>query len=571
MTLKTLVLVAATLLAASFPALSVEVDVRGELDGAARENIATAAAIGRLQELDTPASGTIRRLLRQLPGQVRTALEPFGYYQAEIESRLEGEGEQQRVVVDVNPGDPVRIEQIDITWVTPDSQPPAIDQSFALQEGARLDHAQYESAKRAIQARLLDAGYLDARLETHRVAVRRADNAAVVSLKWNTGPRYRFGSVEFADAPLDEPFLRRYVPFEVGEYYSQSEVLALNVALLNSGYFESVSVGQGDPVGEVVPIRVQVVPRPRDLYEIGVSYGTDSGPGFDLGFERRYVNRRGHSANAELGLSARRQRLEANYIMPRRRSAEAHYALGLALVDEETDSNERRNARLSASRFGLWRGWRRTDALTLLREDFEIGTQDDSTTLLIPSVSLTKAKAKGDDLIPTAGQSWRASVSGGVESLLSDTSFIQVGVAHKRIWPVGAHRLLARAEVGATWVDDFRKLPPSLRYFAGGDRSLRGFDYEALGPLDAEDNVIGGEYLVLGSVEYEHHVRGPWRVAAFLDAGNAFSDGDRDLEYGIGFGLRYATPVGLIRVDLAAGISEPGNPIRLHLVVGPDL
>lgn len=552
-------------------AYAVPVDVRGDLPDDARDNILSAGVFQRLDKLAADKPRTLRRLLRRVPEQVSAAVEPFGYYDVKTETRVEGDAEAPEVVVEVTLGEPVTLGRIDVAFVTPDNKPPTVDTNVALETGDRFIHPRYESAKRAMQARLLNDGYLDARLTTNRVAVSRTDRRADVTLAWDTGPRYRFGEVSFQNAQLDDPFMQRFVPFEAGEYYSQSDVLELNVLLLNSGYFETVTISQGDPVGDRVPLLVEVVPRPRDLYEIGFSYGTDSGPGIDFGFERRYVNRRGHSVDAELSLSTRRSGLQANYRIPRRSGAEAYYALGLAFLDEETDTSERRNAQLSASRFGLWKGWRRTDSLVLLTEDFEIGSQDDTTTLLIPGISVTRSEHEGDELIPDRGHLWRGSISGAADGLLSETSFIQVGVAHKRIWPVGAHRLLARAEIGATWVDEFRKLPPSLRYFAGGDRSLRGFDYEALGPVDENGDVVGGEYLLLGSLEYEHHVRGPWRAAAFVDVGNAFSGDDRDLEYGIGVGARYATPIGLIRVDLAVGISDPDNPIRLHLIVGPDL
>jgi translocation and assembly module TamA len=119
---------------------------------------------------------------------------------------------------------------------------------------------------------------------------------------------------------------------------------------------------------------------------------------------------------------------------------------------------------------------------------------------------------------------------------------------------------------------DLLELPASKRFFAGGDNSVRGYDLDELGPKDDEGNVIGGRYLAVLSLELERRIVGKWSAAVFLDAGNAFDpDYDTDLEYGAGFGVRWHSPVGPIRVDLAAGLSAENVEPRLHIVVGPEL
>ena len=126
-------------------------------------------------------------------------------------------------------------------------------------------------------------------------------------------------------------------------------------------------------------------------------------------------------------------------------------------------------------------------------------------------------------------------------------------------------------DIGALWTDDFASMPPQLRFFAGGDRSLRGFGYQTLGPANALGNVAGGKYLAVGSFEYEKHLFGDFGVAAFVDAGNAFSAGNFDLAAGVGVGLRWRSPVGLVRVDLAQPVAGEGDGLRLHLTIGPEL
>jgi translocation and assembly module TamA len=116
-----------------------------------------------------------------------------------------------------------------------------------------------------------------------------------------------------------------------------------------------------------------------------------------------------------------------------------------------------------------------------------------------------------------------------------------------------------------------------MRFFAGGDQSVRGFEYQQLGSLDEEGNVIGGPVLLTGSVELEYRFLQKWRflekwgIAAFYDTGNAMESFSGSLERGAGVGLRWVSPIGPIRADAAWALSEPGRPVRFHLTVGPDL
>ena len=111
-----------------------------------------------------------------------------------------------------------------------------------------------------------------------------------------------------------------------------------------------------------------------------------------------------------------------------------------------------------------------------------------------------------------------------------------------------------------------------MRFFAGGDRSVRGYGYQSIGPRNSYDRVIGGKNLLVGSTEFEHYFTRNWGMAAFVDAGNAFSGTDYRPVIGAGLGVRWRSPVGMIRVDLGTPIhNSREHGIQLHLVIGPDL
>jgi translocation and assembly module TamA len=216
-------------------------------------------------------------------------------------------------------------------------------------------------------------------------------------------------------------------------------------------------------------------------------------------------------------------------------------------------------------------GWNETGALKLLNENYDVSQDSNTSLLLIPSISWARIWA--DDTIYTKhGGRLSLSLSGASESVLSDTTFGQAVVRGKFIHSFTENgRFITRGTLGVTEVTDFTKLPSSLRFFAGGDSSIRGFDFESLGPLGDDGLVEGGRYLAVGSVEYEQMIVGNWGAAIFSDFGNAMNSWDDPLEYSVGIGARWRSPIGLIRIDVAAGLSADNNPIGIHVVIGPDL
>ncbi|HGG59361.1 MAG TPA: outer membrane protein assembly factor, partial [Gammaproteobacteria bacterium] len=161
---------------------------------------------------------------------------------------------------------------------------------------------------------------------------------------------------------------------------------------------------------------------------------------------------------------------------------------------------------------------------------------------------------------------------GASESLISDTSFVQPLVSGKWIHSFGnLSRVIARGALGATWVDDFSALPTSLRFFSGGDRTIRGYQYSIIGPTDPNDDVTGGKHLTEASLEYEYPIKENWSLALFYDVGDAFND-QPEYKAGVGVGLHWRSPIGPVRIDFGHGLNQPpGDNFRFHLTIGPDL
>ena len=156
--------------------------------------------------------------------------------------------------------------------------------------------------------------------------------------------------------------------------------------------------------------------------------------------------------------------------------------------------------------------------------------------------------------------------------MLSDTNLLNGTVLLRGLTTLAQnHRFLGRVQFGGSATNGYKSVPPSLRFFAGGDQSVRGYDYQTLSPTNGDGDRIGGRYMVAGSAEYQYQIADKWRLATFVDQGNAFNTLDfPSLKTGVGFGVRWVSPVGPLRLDLAKALDDDGG-IRLHFSMGPEL
>jgi translocation and assembly module TamA len=530
----------------------------------------------------------VRRLYDRAPDQVRAALQPYGYYDASVQGSLQQVGKDWRVTLHVTPGEPVKVTAVDVQLDPTAANLPAIRRARrALDKlkGQRLDDAAYTAARDAVGSALTANGFLDAKLLVHRVEVHRAERSAAIKLAWQVGTRYRYGHVRFEGSQFREGFLQRYVPFKPGDYFSQAQLLALQQALNGADYFAVVNVlpDLDHASNGVVDVDVQLAPAKRTIYTGGPFIGTDTGLGLRGGIERRWVNNRGHKWKNELVLAQRLKTLSTLYSIPMPGDDQRSFNFGATYRDANTDTSQSHTLELIANETRLWHDWVRTFGLHALSGTFTVGKRSDepedtpgvehgSSTLLYAEGSLARKKADNFDFVR---RGWSISVTARstAGNLLSSASFSQLTADAKWIRAfAGNNRLILRGSAGVTWTDDFAALPPQLRFFAGGDNSVRGYSFQSIGPVNSYDRVIGGKNLLVGSAEVEHYFTRNWGIATFVDAGNAFDGTEYHPKVGTGLGVRWRSPVGLISVDLGTPVNDAQrHGLVLHVVIGPDL
>lgn len=551
----------------------------GGLEGEMLENVRAALTLppGLVREGRVDRRW-LERFRRQTPATVRRALEPFGYYEADVTASVASDADGDlRLQVEVRPGKPVRISWVRVGIEGPGEGRSALQEeveAFPLRPGEILRHDLYEQAKGELQSRAVDLGYLDAEYVTHVIRVSRMEKTAEIELILDTGPRFRFGPVGISGAPeYPEKFLRRYLAFEPGDNFSYARLGQTQLNLLDSDRFREVVITpQLEAAADLqVPIEVQLVPvRPRRLRP-GIGYGTDTGARFSLQYRDLNLFRLGQELEAEFLIAEFKQSIGTAYIIPSSRSIDSQTAFRVGYDQEELDVYDRRTLFTEVERtrsFG--RGRLGSLYLRLLQEDFTIGEEDSTSRLVLPGGRFSRRRYL-DPVRPQEGYQFSLEARGAHQVLGSDTGLLQVLAGGNFLLPLPARfSLFFRMRSGFTWQNEpLREIPPSLRFFAGGDRSVRGYAYQSIGIEDSQGDVVGGKNLLEGSVEVERAIGANWGVALFFDAGDAFNSyNDVNWRQGAGLGGRWYTPVGPVKLDLARQIGEEDPSWRLHLSVG---
>jgi translocation and assembly module TamA len=554
---------------------AVTVNVTG-VSGRLKAQILATLALSRLDRQDHATPASIRSMYQRSLTDIDNVLKSNGFYRYELSDELEQEDENWNANFGIILGVPVIIKNLEVKIDgegSSDIELTRAAREFPLKLNSRLEHGLYESGKGRIENIARQRGYFDAVFTTHVINIDESANTAAIELVLDSGKRYLFGAVLITETVVDRDVLDKFVPFREGSPYDANQLITLGQSLRSSNYFNDVTViAVLENVEDYrVPVLVTLTPKPQNNIRVGIGYGTDSGPRLVGSWDNHYINRRGHRVETDLKLSPTYSDLTGLYGMPDFRLNGAEVDLVTSLSSENTDTHSSDAFKLGVRQNRLRRDWNEVIGLTYQFESFQVADIDRNSNLLMPEITYWKT-VTDSPVYTTSGYRFSIGLKGSVQGALSDMSFLQALVNAKYIFPVSdKSRVITRAELGATSVKNFDKLPASIRFFAGGDNSIRGFDLQTLGPRNAAGEVIGGKYLATGSLEYEVEVINNWSVALFTDAGNAYNEFSDHFVYSGGAGIRWKTPVGLIRVDLAVGLSEDSRPIRLHINVGPDL
>jgi translocation and assembly module TamA len=530
----------------------VSVELRG-LEAALEANARAVVSLYRQASVDLSPDRAVS-LFDRAPGEIRRALEPFGRYSPDVRSELVRSGREWVASFDVDPGPPTIVTRITA--------------------GDTLRHARYEGAKAVFFRYARNHGYFEARFDTAQILVDRGAASAEVVFHFETGPRYRFGPITVSQDVLEPDHVDGYVTAVEGEPFDAARLRESQVALTTGPWFGRADLELDIEGAEefAVPVTFVLAPARPQRYEIAAGFGTDTGFRGTLGVRLRRINRKAHNAEAELRVSEVELSVGGRYNIPRPFPSTSVYSVFGNLGDVSPTWSSTRVIRAGLGRAQLRGPFRETASLTWEKASFEAAGVEGRSTLVVPQIEWTWVAAN-DRIIVDHGHRIDLTLSGALDGALSTASFFSVSLTSKLIRSLGSRaRFIARAEGDHIVTDDLGLLPPTRRLVAGGAQSIRGFVFESIGPGDDADLLFGGTSMLVGSLEVDYEVVRSWRLATFADAGDAMNSvSDFDAEVGVGVGVRWASPLGLLRLDFASPLSNPAESLRVHFVFGPDL
>jgi translocation and assembly module TamA len=570
-------------------AAGIRIDVQG-VDAELERNIMALLSMARYTDRTRIEPDAVERLFRRVNDEVAAALRPFGYYHPVIDAKLErlARANDWQVRIAVTPGPPMIIESVDVAVHGDGATDPAFKavlQELPLRQGERLQHLSYDRLKSQLAAVALNYGYLDARWEAAELRTDAGANLANVKLN--------FGPTTIQQDAIRDDRMRRLLQYTEGEPYNDLQRLRTQFALDDSLYFSSVSVNTGtrDPDKLIVPIEISAV-KSRQSYQFAAGFGDDTGARGSISWLNPRVNTLGHRLQLRLQASLRlrtsdaasgpQEIFDARYDIPFGDLAREKMSLNFTAKDTQVSETLRTSGlKLTPSITQVLGRWQRVLSLGIARSitsDTAAGRQIDD--LIVPGITYASVPEGylGEALL---SRTLFAELLGSQQVLGAKADFLRLDLqSEKRFRLSPVWHLLLRGEVGATKTSDITLVPGEYRFFAGGDRSVRGFGANELSPLRVvapgqPPERVGGKHLLVGSVEVQRDLPKRLALAAFTDFGNAIDRFSDPLAYSVGVGLRWRLPGLTLGLDIAKAVHAPGfdslpGP-RLHLNISQTL
>ena len=523
-------------------------------------------------------AATLQRLVARSAPDAETLLATAGYFSPKVEAQSApaADGGASIVRINVTTGPVARVGAADIKITGAITADPAeaariaqVSRRWRLQPGTPFRQSAWDEAKEALLREFVFDGYPAARLVNSSAEVDPESARVRIDITVDSGPLFRFGSTQIEGLKrYPRQLVANLQHFQAGQRYSREAVIRYQTELQASGFFRSASVAvDTDPSqAKAAAVLVRVVENPEKKVDLGVGYSTDTGPRAEAQFTHYNTFKPGWQGSTKLRMDAKEQTLNGELALTPETSGWRN-RLGVEASHSDIENLVNRNFGLTAQR--AWRTPEREHDWSLkfqVEEQSLTGGPVDNLNALTLNYSWTDRKV--DDLLrPRKGHLLNLQLGGASESLLSTRSFARAYARGLQIIPAGRRdRIHLRGEFGAVWAQTREGIPTEFLFRAGGDQSVRGYDYQSLG-VQQGASIVGGRFLGVGTVEYQHDFTPQWGGALFVDGGNA-ADSPSELRpvYSYGAGIRMITPAGALNLDVAK--PQENGKIRFHFTLG---
>ena len=544
----------------------------------------------RYRELTDLSDDELARLLRLAQEDARQLVGTLGYFSPVIAMTHQPEpGSTPQVTLTVTPGEPTRIRQVTIQFsgaMADDAQAVAqreqIQSSWSLPAGNRFTQNAWDAAKQQALRQLTTQRFPTGRISDSLADIDPDTGQAHLQLTLDSGPAYRLGDLKIEGLQrYDADLVQRLARLTPGSAYSQTELVAAQQRLSDSGYFASAFVTldtQEDPMAAPVLVKLREVRLQKLVLGIGAS--TDSGSRLSAEHTHHKVPGIGWRAVSKLQLERENSALGSELTSPPDRANWAWAVSGL-LQNQQLGTLNVSSQRL---RGGRKQSHERIDRNLYVQYDRAESVDTDTTLPVIAqtlSANYAFAVRHYDSLpFPSAGWGWGAELGGGTTLGGERQVYTRLLTRWQGFWQLGqqgspragAGRIAMRASAGAVIAKDSATLPSTQLFLAGGDNSVRGYGLNDIGITLADGSITAGRYLSTGSLEWQRPIRrngrlSDWESTVFLDAGAvANKPSELSAKLGVGVGARWNSPVGPLQIDLAYGLDA--KRLRLHMNLG---
>jgi translocation and assembly module TamA len=514
------------------------------------------------------------RIAKESEREAREVAATEGYFSATVETRIEEAQPEWTVTLKLEPGERTRVASVDIRFSGPATQDgearklfERVRERWLLRAGEPFRQADWDNAKRAALRDLSRWRYAAPRIADSKAAIDPETRQAKLEIELASGPPFKFGPVRVTG-------LKRYAdsvaenlsPIRPGDTYDRDVVLAYQRRLLESGYFASVQADLDTHplLSDAAPLRVAVIEAASQDIETGISYTTDAGPRFELRYGNQDIFDSAWRHKTSLRVDQKEQILQLDFDSPPK--PDAHWNNFFSRAKRTDIQNEITEELAVGAAHRFYAGFAPVALIGSMHFEQQIlADREDYRQALY--LGFRRSFQRTDDLVlPRKGLIGTVEL-GGAPPEISTERFLRVVANMSVLYPLSRiGDLLLRGQAGVVFAETRQGIPSTFLFRTGGDQTVRGYAFESLG-VQQGDATVGGRRLLLGSIEYTHWIGDNWGPAVFLDAGNAWDSGATfNPALGYGLGVRFRTPIGPIRADIAYG--EETNQYRLHFSIG---
>ena len=547
--------------------LSYEVDIDG-VGGDLKELLRRSSELITYQDNPPRTEGRLKRRIESDVATFGKVLRSQGYYAGAVRYDLFMDQKPIRIRFAIDRGPAYRLAEYRIDYVAP---PPGVwlpqgPESVGLEPGMVAAGQPIADAQARLVRLLQERGFPLAKVTGRQAVVDHEQRSMTVTVTADQGPLAGYGPVLLEGLEdVKEDYILRLITLKSGKRYDQAEVDKVRARLAETQLFAGVSVEPAEAVNDRgnVPIRVRLTERKHRT--VGGSVGWDTDAGFNSEVYWRHRNLLGANEQLRLGavLSEIEQSLTANLRKPHFGRIDQDLLAESAVLNRETDAFDERSARASVGLqrpFGdTWRGSAGVSVEYSMLEE-----RGEKQNFLLFGLPVTLSRDATDSLLdPTRGHRLGFTVTPYFGTVERDVAFVSAtagGSAYLALDDAARYVLAGRGRVGSIVGAKLFEVPANKRFYAGGGGSVRGYQFQTAGPLDEDDDPIGGRSLMELSAEMRIKVTENIGVVPFFDAGtvfeSSFPDALDELFYAAGIGGRYYTGFGPVRLDVAFPLNK---------------